>query len=207
MTPPKQPCYCPNCKGAYMSRKTVNRHLALYPNASTSIPTFDEWLAAHGEVPVVRGSALEEREVDGGWPDGRGIDRGINPVVRRRLRAQLLRTRTPAPDILESKDDIQFSRIENDRLAQEFIAETSKPKLNTGKHHETPINRVRNPENSSVDISDPDTEFSLDLFLACDKAKEVYNGSRQAILTRYPETKVLSYTAVKKLIAVKISSV
>lgn len=53
-----------------------------------------------------------------------------------------------------------------------------------------------------TDISDPDTLLSLDLFLAVTNAsEETYKSCRNAILRRYPDSEVLSYHSVRKLVA------
>lgn len=42
---PQQPCYCPRCKGALVSRKTIQNHAKLFPNPlPTLIPWFQDWL-------------------------------------------------------------------------------------------------------------------------------------------------------------------
>ncbi len=94
------------------------------------------------------------------------------------------------------------SRIEHIKLAFDYIKEIENATLENGKLEESVINRLRNPLEGEVDISDPDTRLSLDLYLACVNASEdTYNNARIAILRRFPECNVLSYHLVKSLAA------
>ena len=94
------------------------------------------------------------------------------------------------------------SRIEHVNLAQKFIQEISAATLENGNLDPDVIERLRNPEEGPVDISDPDVRLSLDLFMACEKSSQsTYTAAREAILRRLPESNLLSYHAVKKLIA------
>jgi len=64
------------------------------------------------------------------------------------------------------------------------------------------LERLRNPSTEPVDISDPDTRLSLDLFMACRNASEsTYTGVRHAILRRFPDIGILSHYSVKKLVS------
>ena len=94
------------------------------------------------------------------------------------------------------------SRIEHVNLAQKFIEEISAATLDNGNLDPDVVERLRHPEEGPVDISDPDIRLSLDLYMACEKSSQsTYSSSRDAILRRLPESKLLSYHAVKKLIA------
>ena len=94
------------------------------------------------------------------------------------------------------------SRIENIKLAQAFIKEIQTATLDNGNLDNDLVEYLRNPREQPDDISDPDTRFSLDLFLAVSNAsEETYKACRDAILRRYPDSGVLSYYAVKKLVA------
>lgn len=94
------------------------------------------------------------------------------------------------------------SRIENIKITQEFIKEIQAATLENGNLDDDVIHRLRNPPQEPTSISDPDTHLSLDLFLAVTNAsEETYHASRNAILRRYPDSGVLSYHAVKKLVA------
>jgi len=94
------------------------------------------------------------------------------------------------------------SRIEHVNLAQKFIQEISAATLENGNLDPDVIERLHNPEEGPVDISDPDIHLSLDLFMACEKSSQsTYTAAREAILRRLPESNLLSYHGVKKLIA------
>ncbi len=62
--------------------------------------------------------------------------------------------------------------------------------------------RLRNPCDKLTNISDPDIHLSLDLFLAVTNAsEETYHACHDAILHCYPDSGILSYHAVKRLVA------
>ncbi|KAM6500020.1 hypothetical protein JOM56_005528, partial [Amanita muscaria] len=85
------------------------------------------------------------------------------------------------------------SRIEHVLLSQKYIQEISAATLDNDKLDDYVINRLRNPEEGPVDISDPDTRLSLDLFMACNNASEAtYNAARKAILRRFPDCDIRS---------------
>jgi hypothetical protein len=66
------------------------------------------------------------------------------------------------------------------------------------------IHRLHNPQagNEPISISDPDIHLSLGLFLAVTNAsKETYRSCHDEILLRYPDSGVLSYHAVRRLVA------
>jgi hypothetical protein len=94
------------------------------------------------------------------------------------------------------------SRIEHVKLAQQFIDEISAATLDNGKLDEDVILRLRNPEEGPVDISDPDTRLALDLFMSCENSsQQTYTSVQQSLLRRFPETELLSYHLVNKLVA------
>ena len=62
------------------------------------------------------------------------------------------------------------SRIEHVKLAQQFIDEISAATFDNGNLDADVIERLRNPEEGPVDISDPDIRLSLDLFMACENS-------------------------------------
>jgi hypothetical protein len=95
-----------------------------------------------------------------------------------------------------------LSRIENIKFTQEFIEEISTATFENGCLDDDVIHRLRNPSDEPTSISDPDIRLSLDLFLAVTNAsEETYHACRNAILHRYPNSSVLSYHAVKRLVA------
>jgi hypothetical protein len=94
------------------------------------------------------------------------------------------------------------SCIDSIKVVQDFIKEVQAATLDNGNLDDDLVYRLRNPPEPPADISDPDVRLSLDLFLAATNAsKETYKACRDAILRRYPESGVLSYYAVKKLVA------
>ena len=110
--------------------------------------------------------------------------------------------RVLSPTEEDDGHDHNVSRIEHVRNAQEFIAEISQATYHNSKLDESTIFRLENPLENLVDISDPDGRLSLDLFISCGNAsEETYNGVRRSILTRFPDTGVLSYYMVKKYVA------
>ncbi|KAH8981054.1 hypothetical protein EDB86DRAFT_2813223, partial [Lactarius hatsudake] len=93
------------------------------------------------------------------------------------------------------------SRIDSIKVSQDFIKEIRAATLDNGNLDGDLIDRLCNPCERPADISDPDIRLSLDLFLAVTNASEdIYKSCRDAILRRYPESSVLSYHCVKKLV-------
>ena len=114
---------------------------------------------------------------------------------------------TPEPDIEGNAPVLNPSRIEHLRFAQEFIHEVSRATLDNGKLDDSTIDNLRYPDEAPIDISDPDTRLSLDIFLSCKNASEqTYTDVRDSILMRYPDSGILSYHNVKNLVA-KITGV
>lgn len=114
---------------------------------------------------------------------------------------------TPEPDIEGNTPVLNPSRIEHLRFAQEFIHEVSHTTLDNGKLDDLTIDNLRYPDEAPIDISDPDTRLSLDIFLSCKNASEqTYTDVRDSILMRYPDSGILSYHDVKNLVA-KITGV
>jgi hypothetical protein len=101
-----------------------------------------------------------------------------------------------------------LSRIENIKFTQEFIEEISTATFENGYLDDDVIHCLRNPCNELTSISDPDIRLSLDLFLAVTNAsEETYHACHDAILHCYPDSGVLSYHAVKRLVAETIGIV
>ena len=95
-----------------------------------------------------------------------------------------------------------LSRIETIKFTQEFIEAISTVTFENGCLDDDLIHHLRNPCNELTSISDPDICLSLDLFLAVTNAsEEPYHACRKAILRHYPDSGVLSYYAVKQLVA------
>ena len=121
----------------------------------------------------------------------------------------------PEPDIEGNAPQVEEpghqvlnpSRIEHLRFAQEFIHQVSHATLDNGRLDDLTIDYLRYPEEGPVNISDPDTRLSLDIFLSCNNASEqTYTDIRHAILTCLPDACILSYYDVKNLVA-KITGV
>jgi hypothetical protein len=125
-----------------------------------------------------------------------------------RLRAAVLalseRPPSPPGDSAGEEDKIPdtISQIENIKITQQFIEEICLATLDNSGLDPAVVERLQNPEEGLVDISDPDVRLSLDLYLAVTNASEAtYKGCRDAILRCYPESAVLSYYSVKKLVS------
>jgi hypothetical protein len=94
------------------------------------------------------------------------------------------------------------SRIENIKVTQAFIKEIHAATLDNGNLESAIINQLRNPLEEPTDISDPDIQLSLKLYMAITNASdETYTTCRNAILGRYPDSCILSHHSVKKLVA------
>jgi len=101
-----------------------------------------------------------------------------------------------------------LSHIENIKFTQEFTEDISTATFENGCLDDDVIHHLHNPCNEPTIISDPNIRLSLDLFLAVTNAsKETYHASRNAILLRYPDSGILSYHAVKRLVAQKMGVV
>ena len=95
-----------------------------------------------------------------------------------------------------------LSPIENIKFTQEYIEGICTATFENGGLDDDVIHSLRNPCDESISISDPDVRLSLDLFLAVTNALEqTYHACRDAILCRYPDSSILSYYLVKKLVA------
>lgn len=94
------------------------------------------------------------------------------------------------------------SRIEHVQIAQAFIEEIAKATLDNGKLDSAATERLRNPEKNPIDLTDPDTRFSLDLYMSCTNASEAtYNSVRASVLQRFPDTDILSHHQAKKMLS------
>jgi len=97
-----------------------------------------------------------------------------------------------------------LSHIENIKFTQEFTEDISTATFKNGCLDDNVIHHLHNPCNEPTIISDPDIRLSLDLFLAVMNAsEETYHTSRNAILLHYLDSGILSYHAVKRLVAQK----
>ena len=95
-----------------------------------------------------------------------------------------------------------LSLIENIKFTQEYIEGIRTATFENGGLDNDVIHGLHNPCDESISISDPDVHLSLDLFLAITNALEqTYHACRDAILHRYPDSGILLYYLVKKLVA------
>jgi hypothetical protein len=64
------------------------------------------------------------------------------------------------------------------------------------------LERLRNPPQEPVDVSNPDLHLSIDLFLAVsNSSEETYTSVREAVLRRFPDVELLSLDQVKRRVA------
>jgi hypothetical protein len=64
------------------------------------------------------------------------------------------------------------------------------------------IDRLRNPPEEELTLDDPDHRYSIEVFLAVTTASEAtYNAIRLATLSRYPDSGMLTYYKVKRLVS------
>ena len=95
------------------------------------------------------------------------------------------------------------SCIEHVRITQQFIEEIKNVTLDNIKIDKETLHRLRNPEHGPINVSDPDTRLSLDLFMSCENSSQrTYSNIRNSFIHRFPELSdtLLSYDAVKKLV-------
>ena len=108
------------------------------------------------------------------------------------------------PDSAELPEDERGtnSRIEHIKTSLEFIKAIQNATLDNGKMDQDTIDRLRNPSEEIVDISDRDIRFSLDLYMACRNASEAtYNSVRKSIIHRFPKISILSHHLSKKMVS------
>ena len=64
------------------------------------------------------------------------------------------------------------------------------------------IDRLQNPPEQELTLDDPNHRYSIELFLAITTASEAtYNAIRLATLHRYPDSGMLTYYRVKRLVS------
>ena len=106
-------------------------------------------------------------------------------------------------DSNEVKDSpIAIFCIEIIKTTQEYIKEIQAATFENGNLNDNVIHWLCNPPEEPTSISNLNICLSLDLFLAITNAsEETYHASCDAILHHYPNSGILSYHAVKKLVA------
>jgi hypothetical protein len=64
------------------------------------------------------------------------------------------------------------------------------------------VSQIRNPPTTPLVLGSADERFSIDVYLAITNAsREAYNQVREGVLRRYPDSEMLSYERVKRLVA------
>lgn len=92
--------------------------------------------------------------------------------------------------------------LEEAKITLNFIQKLRDAKLNTKLEplDNTFLERIRNPPTTLPELG-PDQRLSINLYLSITNASEAtYNDVRQAILCRYPDSKILSHYQAKRLI-------
>ena len=106
------------------------------------------------------------------------------------------------PDAEDELPALVQSRIEHVNLAQKFLNKISTATLNNENLEEDVIECLHTPEEGPADVSDPNICLALNLFMACENSSQkTYSSVCKAILWRFPDTGLLSYHLVKKLVA------
>ena len=110
------------------------------------------------------------------------------------------------PTIPDGDDDSGIyettSPICHVRFVQELIREISSATLEHDKLDPDMLYNLRHPDTEPIDISDPDTRLSLDIFTSCNNASEAtYNAVHESVLHRFPNITILSYHSVKKFVS------
>ena len=94
------------------------------------------------------------------------------------------------------------AQVEDIRNSIEFITAMKNATLDVEYLDADVLHRLRNPQQCALDIGDEDLRLSIELFLATNNAsQDTYNRSRDAILCRHPDDKLLSYHQVKGQVA------
>ncbi|KAJ3861227.1 hypothetical protein EV359DRAFT_47618 [Lentinula novae-zelandiae] len=98
-------------------------------------------------------------------------------------------------DFVPSIDDIRIANKFIDNLRDASLQSELEPL------DEDIIEQLRCPLAKEVELTNPDHQLSVDIFLSITTAAEkTYNSIRTAILRRYPESEVLTYHKVKGLV-------
>ncbi|KAJ7753060.1 hypothetical protein DFH07DRAFT_960290 [Mycena maculata] len=104
-----------------------------------------------------------------------------------------------APD---NVPETRTSRIEDINISLKFISALQNASMESCELDPELLYRIRNPVTDILTVEEPDDRLSIDIFLAIGNASEAtYTGVRAAILRRNPESKILTYYKVKRLVA------
>ncbi|KAG6876719.1 hypothetical protein C0992_012017 [Termitomyces sp. T32_za158] len=103
---------------------------------------------------------------------------------------------------LEEEDEpLPEAHIESLRISQNYIYLIQNATLDQDKLDKDTLHCLRNPTEGPIDISNPDDRLSLEIFTATNANEATYNQCCNAILRRYPDSEILSFYKVKRLIA------
>jgi hypothetical protein len=133
------------------------------------------------------------------------------------LEDQRASSRSPSPDLpptpdrypsLEREDGAGGNAaetfvpvIDDIRISMNFIEYVKNASLKDYLDEDA-IYQIRNPPENELNLDDPDDRYSIDVFLAVTTASEAtYNSIRLATLRRYPDSHMLTYHKVKRLVA------
>ncbi|KIJ90472.1 hypothetical protein K443DRAFT_15215 [Laccaria amethystina LaAM-08-1] len=111
-----------------------------------------------------------------------------------------------SPTVPDADDDSEIAEttcpIRHVRFVQELIQKISLATLENDKLDPDMLDNLKHPDTEPIDISDPDTRLSLDLFTSCNNASEAtYNAVRDSVLRRFPNITILSYHPIKKFVS------
>jgi hypothetical protein len=102
----------------------------------------------------------------------------------------------------QAQFDIEDVKLGDLKEALEFIKAVENASLDNGDLDSETVERLRNPIEEPLDVSDPDLRYSLDIFIATSNASErTYHKVRDATLRRHPNDRVLTHYEVKKKVA------
>ncbi|KAF5368205.1 hypothetical protein D9757_011314 [Collybiopsis confluens] len=105
-------------------------------------------------------------------------------------------------EVRNGDETVAASKIEDIRIADEFIELLKNASLDNDGLEEHTLYRLRNPLENLPDELDHYTRLSIDMYLAITHASEsTYNDIRDAIQRCFPDAKILSYYKVKNFIA------
>lgn len=132
-------------------------------------------------------------------------DPGCLDDLHRDAQAEQERNQPHAPiQATPDAPDSPTSVIDDISIALKFISALKAATLDSTSEPLDPelLHQIRNPATEKLTVDDPDDRLSIDTFLAIGNASEAsYSAVRTAILRRHPESNLLSYFKVKRLVA------
>jgi hypothetical protein len=110
------------------------------------------------------------------------------------------RARSPLPPITGTEEPF-FPVMEDISISLKFIESIKSASL--GDYFDADaVEQICNPPERELDLEDPDDRHSIDVYLAVTTASEAtYNAMCLATLHRYPDSGMLTYHRVKRLVA------